>query len=255
MTLPGFSFDPRFERASHPAFVIDPLDDRFVAANPAGCDLLGYTREELLETPVSRIHPGELTQLQALVRNVLHRGHGSTITLTCRIRQGNRLPIELALWAFEHDDRILILGLVDDRSEHRGAAGATEPRLSARTETVVNVAARNPARKGALAMVTAGLIVRLEAKPGKERQLASFLAAALPLVRDEPETVAWFALRTDGSSFAIVDAFPDEAGRQAHLGGAVAAALVEHAAELLATPPEIEQVDVLAAKLPEGARP
>ena len=59
----------------------------------------------------------------------------------------------------------------------------------------------------------------------------------------------------DGSSFAIVDAFPDEAGRQAHLAGAVAAALTERAGELLATPPEIQQVDVLAAKLPEREEP
>ena len=104
-------------------------------------------------------------------------------------------------------------------------------------------------------MVTTGLIVRLEAQAGKEEALAAFLVDALPLVRDEPETVAWFAVRTGVSSFAIVDAFPDEAGRQAHLGAAVAAALTERSGELLATPPEIEQVEVLAAKLPEGARP
>jgi quinol monooxygenase YgiN len=104
-------------------------------------------------------------------------------------------------------------------------------------------------------MVATGLIVRLQAKSGKEEDLAAFLVDALPLVRDEPETVAWFAVRIGVSSFAIVDAFPDEAGRRAHLGGAVAAALTERAGELLATPPEIEQVDVLAAKLLEGARP
>ena len=104
-------------------------------------------------------------------------------------------------------------------------------------------------------MVTTGLIVRLEAKAGKEEDVAAFLLDAVPLVEDEPETVAWFALRTDTSSFAIVDVFPDEAGRQAHLGGAVAAALAEQAAELLAAPPRIEQVDVLAAKLPGRDEP
>ena len=104
-------------------------------------------------------------------------------------------------------------------------------------------------------MVTTGLIVRLEARAGKEEDLAAFLAGALPLVEEEPETVAWLAVRSDGSSFAIVDAFPDEAGRQAHLAGAVAAALAERAGELLATPPEIQQVDVLAAKLPEREEP
>jgi quinol monooxygenase YgiN len=99
-------------------------------------------------------------------------------------------------------------------------------------------------------MVTTGLIVRLHAEAGKEEELAAFLQEAAALAQDEPETVAWFALRTAASSFAIVDVFPDEAGRQAHLGGAVAAALSENGAELLAAPPEIERVDVLAAKLP-----
>jgi quinol monooxygenase YgiN len=99
-------------------------------------------------------------------------------------------------------------------------------------------------------MVSKGLIVQLEAAAGKEEELASFLTDALPLVEAEPQTVAWFALRTGASSFAIVDAFPDETGRQAHLDGPVAAALIERADELLAEQPQIEPVDVLAAKLP-----
>ena len=99
-------------------------------------------------------------------------------------------------------------------------------------------------------MVSKALIVQLEAAAGKEEELASFLIDALPLVEAEPQTVAWFALRTGASSFAIVDAFPDEAGRQAHLDGPVAAALIEKADELLAEQPQIEPVDVLAAKLP-----
>lgn len=99
-------------------------------------------------------------------------------------------------------------------------------------------------------MVTKGLIVRLEAKSGQEDALATFLAEALPLVQDEPGTVAWFAVRSGPSSFAIVDAFPDDDARQQHLNGRVAAALLARADELLTAPPEIAQVDVLAAKLP-----
>jgi quinol monooxygenase YgiN len=99
-------------------------------------------------------------------------------------------------------------------------------------------------------MVTKGLIARLEAKTGKEDEVAAFLRDALPIVQGEQQTIAWFALRIDTSSFAIVDVFPDEAGRQAHLDGAVAAALIEAAGDLLAASPEIEAVDVLAAKLP-----
>lgn len=103
-------------------------------------------------------------------------------------------------------------------------------------------------------MVTTGLIVRLQAKHGKEPALASFLMDAVPLVENEPHTIAWFAVRTDDSSFAIVDVFPDEAGRQAHLDGAVAAGLIARAGELLAEQPQIEPADVLAAKLAGSER-
>ncbi|GLO38525.1 MULTISPECIES: putative quinol monooxygenase [Pseudomonas] len=99
-------------------------------------------------------------------------------------------------------------------------------------------------------MVKVALFVRLEAKPGKEKAVESFLLGGLTLVEEEPATTAWFAIRLGPSTFGIFDAFPDEAGRQAHLSGKVAAALVAKAAELLAEPPAIETVDVLAAKLP-----
>ena len=98
--------------------------------------------------------------------------------------------------------------------------------------------------------VSKGLIVRLEAKQGQEEAVASFLRSAVPLVDEEPATIAWFAFQTAASSFAIVDVFPDEDGRRAHLAGAVAAALEEHGPELLAQPPQIETVDALATKLP-----
>jgi quinol monooxygenase YgiN len=99
-------------------------------------------------------------------------------------------------------------------------------------------------------MVTKGIIVRLKAKSGQEETVAGFLRDALPLVQQEPQTIAWFALRIDASSFAIVDVFPNEAGRRAHLDGAVAAALAERGPELLAEAPSIEVVDVIADKLP-----
>jgi quinol monooxygenase YgiN len=99
-------------------------------------------------------------------------------------------------------------------------------------------------------MVKTALFVRLEAKPGKEAEVESFLHSGLPLVEDEPATVAWFGLRLGPSTFGIFDAFPDEAGRQAHLTGRVAAALMAKAADLFSVPPAIEKVDVLAAKLP-----
>ena len=98
-------------------------------------------------------------------------------------------------------------------------------------------------------MVTVGLLVRLEAKPGKESEVEQFLKGGLAIVEEEAETTAWFAIRMGPSTFGIFDVFPDESGRQAHLSGRVAAALMEKAADLLAEPPTIEKVDVLAAKL------
>ena len=103
-------------------------------------------------------------------------------------------------------------------------------------------------------MVTTGLIVRLTAKAGKAEELAAFLRDALPLVEDEPDTVAWFAVAIGGPSFAIVDAFPDDQGRQAHVDGPIAAALLGKAGELLEVQPKIECVEVLAAKLPAATR-
>jgi quinol monooxygenase YgiN len=94
------------------------------------------------------------------------------------------------------------------------------------------------------------LLVRLVVKPGKEDEVISFLEGGLALVEEEPATIAWFAIRLGPSEFGIFDAFPDDAGRQAHLGGRVAAALMTQAPELLAQPPVIEPVDVLASKLP-----
>lgn len=98
-------------------------------------------------------------------------------------------------------------------------------------------------------MVRVGLLVRLQAKPGKESEVASFLEGGLALANQEAATPVWFALRLGPATFGIFDAFPDEAGRQAHLAGRIAAALMAKAAELLAEPPQIEQVDVLAAKI------
>jgi quinol monooxygenase YgiN len=97
--------------------------------------------------------------------------------------------------------------------------------------------------------VTVGLLVRLEAKPGKEEDVAQLLKDGLSLVLEEPATPAWFAIRMTAATFGIFDAFPEEGGRQTHLAGRLAAALMDRAAELLAQPPSIEPVDVLAAKL------
>ena len=98
-------------------------------------------------------------------------------------------------------------------------------------------------------MLKVALFARISAKPGMEEQVAAFLSSALPLAEKEPATIVWFALRLSKSEFGIFDAFPDDAGRKAHLNGPIAAALIAKGGELLAEPPKIEPVDVLAAKL------
>ena len=97
-------------------------------------------------------------------------------------------------------------------------------------------------------MASVGLLVRLEAKPGKETEVATFISAALSLAQQEPATTAWFALRLGPSTFGIFDTFPNEDGRQRHLTGPIAAALMAKASDLFSVPPVIEMVDVLAAK-------
>ena len=102
-------------------------------------------------------------------------------------------------------------------------------------------------------MLALGLFVRLEAKPGKEQEVAAFLMQGLQLANQEQTTPLWFALRLGPSTFGVFDAFADESGRQAHLNGPIAKALMAQAPQLLATPPSIERTEVLGAKVAPAA--
>jgi quinol monooxygenase YgiN len=97
--------------------------------------------------------------------------------------------------------------------------------------------------------VALGILATLKAKPGKEAEVEQFLKSALPLANQEAGTTVWFALRMDRNTFGIFDAFADQSGREAHLSGPIAAALMAKAKDLLAEPPDLKMVDVLAAKL------
>jgi quinol monooxygenase YgiN len=97
-------------------------------------------------------------------------------------------------------------------------------------------------------MVQLALLAWLQAKPGMEQELANFLKSALPLAEAEPGTVTWYAWQIDDSTFGIFDTFAAEEGREAHLNGKIAAALMENADRLLAKPPLIEKLTILAAK-------
>lgn len=96
--------------------------------------------------------------------------------------------------------------------------------------------------------ISVGLLVTLEAKPGKEAEMAEFLRSARDLVVEEPDTSTWYAFRINANQFGIYDTFPGEEGRKEHLAGKVATALGTKADELLASPPEIQPVEVLAFK-------
>jgi quinol monooxygenase YgiN len=98
-------------------------------------------------------------------------------------------------------------------------------------------------------MTKLALFVRLHAKPGKEAELEKFLAGALPLANQEAQTPVWFALKFGPGEFGVFDAFADEAGRNAHLNGQIAAALMKNAEALLAQKPNIEKVELLASKV------
>ncbi len=99
-------------------------------------------------------------------------------------------------------------------------------------------------------MTQHALYVQLEAKPGKEQEVASFLSSARSMVDDEPDTTAWFAIRMGPRTFGIFDAFANERGREAHLKGKLATELASKASQLFTKAPEIQRVDVLADKLP-----
>ena len=100
-------------------------------------------------------------------------------------------------------------------------------------------------------MLSLGLFVRIEAKPGKENEVADFLKQALQMANQEKTTPLWFALRLGPSTFGVFDAFADESGRHAHLNGPIAKALFAKAPDLLAVPPSIEKHEILGAKLPQ----
>ena len=97
-------------------------------------------------------------------------------------------------------------------------------------------------------MLKYGLLAKLEAKPGMEREVATLLAGALPLAQGEFETRTWYAFRSGPTTFGIFDTFEDEHGREAHLQGEIAKALMDNADRLLARPPTIDKIDLMAAK-------
>jgi len=96
--------------------------------------------------------------------------------------------------------------------------------------------------------------VEMEAKPGKEQEVANFLKSAQSLAEHEQETITWYAMRLGGPKFGIFDTFADEKGREAHLNGEIAKQLMSKGRELLAKDPQIHKLDLLGAKVPGGAK-
>lgn len=114
------SLEQLFEESSDAVFITDPGENRILDANAAACRLLGYTREELLITPISDIHPNELPRMEAFLDVALREGVNWTIEMACRTKSGTFLPTEIALLALDSGNRVYVISLVRDRSEHRG---------------------------------------------------------------------------------------------------------------------------------------
>jgi quinol monooxygenase YgiN len=97
-------------------------------------------------------------------------------------------------------------------------------------------------------MIKLAFFARLEAKPGKEEEVAKFLELALDMAKKETTTITWYALRLSKSTFGVFDTFNDESGRQAHLNGPIGQALMAKAPELFSSPPAIDPIEVLGSK-------
>ena len=96
--------------------------------------------------------------------------------------------------------------------------------------------------------VQLGILVQLEAAPGKGEELAAFLRAGRELVVAEQGTVTWYAFKISDTRYGIFDSFETEDARQAHLNGEIPTALGRVAPDLLASDPEILTVDMVAVK-------
>jgi len=117
---PNASLDQLFEDSRDAVFITDPHQDRILDANAAACRLLGYTREEFKVTPISQIHPHELPRMREFLDGALRDGVNWTIEMACRTKSGIFLPTEIALLALDSGNRVYVISLVRDRSEHRG---------------------------------------------------------------------------------------------------------------------------------------
>lgn len=117
---PSTSLERLFEESRDAVFITDPLEDRILDANAAASRLLGYTREEFKLTPISQIHPHELPQMRAFLEGALSDGVNWTIEMACRAKSGTFLPTEIELLALDSGNRVYVISLVRDRSEHRG---------------------------------------------------------------------------------------------------------------------------------------
>jgi PAS domain S-box-containing protein len=114
------SLDELFEDSGDAVFITDPREDRILDANAAASRLLGYTRDEFMDTPISQIHPNVLPRMRAFLVVALRDGVNWTIEMACRTKSGTFLPTEIGLLAIDSGNRVYVVSLVRDRSEHRG---------------------------------------------------------------------------------------------------------------------------------------
>lgn len=142
---------------------------------------------------------------------------------------------------------------VRDDGRHRladvGGSGGVRPPFGYGSCAVDSRSGKSYERNGVRLMLTKALLVRLDALPGKEAELADFLTEARSIVMGEPGTIAWFAIQFGPSTFGVYDVFPDDEARDAHLAGGVGQALGPNTGVLFSEP-QIEKIDILADKVP-----
>ena len=134
-------FKKIFEGSNDAILIFDPIADEFTEVNPRACELLGYSREELLGMGPSDIHPHEMETFSEFLEDVMEDGTGWTDELNCYTCEGELLPAEISMSSIELDGRTNLLASVRDvaeRTEREALLKEEHERLSALFENSID---------------------------------------------------------------------------------------------------------------------
>jgi PAS domain S-box-containing protein len=215
-------FHKIFDHSNDLIFVVDPQNDKIIDANSKASKMLGYSREELLTMPISRIHPDEMPKFLHFAQSVLDTGSGWTDELTCLTKLGNKLPSEISASVINLAGKIYILALVRDISERKKAEQAlreSEERLSRILESAMDaIITFNDDKRIVLFNEAAEKVFRCRSADAMARPLDRYLSESLrDLITNYMKTLGkrkktkqymWApegltAVRADGEEFPI----------------------------------------------------